>query len=240
MVRGLNNSQWQSISLLLSLVSGCGGGSARPTNPGDNDPPPPNASKVPVGTYPVMDLVGEVQCWMGETIADLDSGHATATRTLSRRGWDAATSTVHEESAVWVGPIMNALPDYPPPQHSTSEYKLEGSSANFTSRWESAVEDAQCKRLKTCKGVQSGTLSGTATFVGEPGHWTAWNVEIDVGGGTMLKVDNTVGEDKSVTFTGGLFDTTGKQIVVVNGKLNALEPQACKDEFSKVAPFSKK
>jgi len=196
------------ISMTL-FVAACGSKAGPVTSPTAD---PVAAQTAAAGTYPVADLTGEQQCWLGTMTMEMSTGSKVASQTLMRRAWDAGTSMVTEETASWTGAGA--------PTHGHAAYKLEGATAKFVSNY---------------AGPTTGTMNGTVTFTGEPGKWSGWASELDASG-TLVKTKYTLGADQGVTIEGNMF-SKGAQIAQVTGTLAALEAAACKTEFSKVPPM---
>ena len=187
----MNRSQCMSTTLAVILAQACG-------------------KPQPAVKYPVSELTGDLQCWMGATSIENAATLAFKTgpkksRTLMRQAWDSAASTLHRDTVVW--PPDAAL------QRGTSDIKIDGQAGKIT-----------------------GANGGTATFDGAPGKWTRWIEEAPLGSGMVVKTKYEVKADNSLAYAVLLLDGKGEPMSNTVGTLTALDAKRCHDEFEKIPP----
>ena len=195
-----------ALTSLTLLVTACGGSSSKPAA----QPAAPAAAPAPVaGTYAVPALPGEVTCFGGPVNIELASGNEIDGQIFLRRAWDAATSTIAEDTVL----VMNGSGT-----RTWSTAKVVGTAMTIDGKYDGGV----------FKGTGTGT--GTAPF-------TAWqsDLSMDKSDSTV----KTTGSLSGAALTLKSIVSDAKKVPIMQYTLTPakLDAAACDAEFSKYKPL---
>lgn len=201
-------------TLCCALIASVGCGSAPPNvnqiskdvdkKAGDEARDTPVAA----GTHPIPPLAGTVTCYGGTSDIEQASGKEFGLKSYMRHAWDAATSTLVEDSVT----IMKGTPT-----RTETTMVVKDTAITVKGRYKGGGFEGK------------GTGTGAAPF-------TAWTTDTTMTG-TKVTVHGEYKVDGGNLALVSTVRNNGADLMRFTIKMSTLDDAACKDAFSKFPPL---